>query len=65
MSSVDYWAKVENFVQKIVLLIFHNDFLFSVGVVEKLWIKLWFKRIGVRSSIGVWSAQVTKLTWLT
>ena len=26
MSSVDYWAKVENFVQKIVLLIFHNDF---------------------------------------
>lgn len=27
MSSVDYWAKVENFVQKIVLLIFHNDFL--------------------------------------
>ena len=50
MSSVDYWAKVENFVQKIVLLIFYNDFVFCWRcgkVVDKV--------VGLRGLVcGVW-----------
>lgn len=54
MSSVDYWAKVENFVQKIVSLIFHNDFFVFCWCCGKAVDKV----VGLRGLVcGVWRSM--------
>lgn len=57
MSSVDYWAKVENFVQKIVSLIFHNDFFVFCWCCGKAVDKV----VGLRGlARGVWLLLVRR-----